>query len=53
MSGLVKVRLCACATLAPNALTPSSAIQTADLVIAIPPLRLAGIPGRSQAFNKP
>src|ERR1700730_11383636 len=36
MSGLVKVMLCAFAALAPNALTPSAAIQTASLVIRIP-----------------
>src|ERR1700739_1798552 len=37
MSGLVKVMLCAFAALAPSALTPSAAIQTASLVITIPP----------------
>ena len=37
ISALVKVMLCAFAAPAPNALTPSTAIQIGSLVMAIPP----------------
>jgi hypothetical protein len=41
MSGLVKVMLCAFAALEPIAPIPSTAIQRANLVTAIPPFIFA------------
>jgi hypothetical protein len=43
MSGLVKVMLCAFAALEPSAPMPSTAIQRANLVAAIPPFIFAEI----------